>query len=156
MTKKDLLHIWEYHYTKNEKNTMDLIPCGGLASFIVFPCLRIYLHHCVCCCCCDCDKELPPELGFPEPTPKSLCGILNANALFTCCIGIWQLAYGALFFLVPGELNVKWDAWTVGCIGASLISCLLTVMNAAMDFNSKLVMDSTEPPLKGKRETSKG
>jgi len=104
-----LIHLWVYLEAKHARTTTEWI--HGM------PLLRV------------------AKFGYAtQPTPKELAGVLSANTLFTCCIGIWQLAYGAIIIFHLGKLKVELLVPLI----VSAFSLLLTVMNLATDCASQL------------------
>lgn len=115
----DLIHIWNFCEIKNAKNCTELqhsMPFLRLARF-----------------------------GFvAEPTPKDLGCILNANALYTFCTGIFQLVYGTIIMAVQGKVTL--EVMLPLCISG--VSFLLSLANVAMDFSGMLTAIEGERCLK--------
>jgi len=109
MSKWGLAHIWNFCENKNAKNTLEIehgLPFVRLAVF-----------------------------GFrAEPTPKDLGCILNANALYTFCTGMFQLVFGAIMMAMNGKVKLQ----MVLPLAVSFISFLLSVMNVIKDFSGML------------------
>lgn len=109
MAEWGLIHMWNYCEIKNAKNTTEVkhgVPFFRLARF-----------------------------GFmPEPSPKDLGCILNANALYTFCTGTFQLVFGAIIMAMQREVKLE----IVLPLGVSGVSFLLSVANVAMDFSGIL------------------
>lgn len=87
---------------------------------------------------CECGHGFPfvrlAKFGFvAEPDPRDLGGILNANALYTFCTGIQQMAFGALLVLEFGA--TLRNTLPLSVSGVSLI---LTVFNVMFGFSEIL------------------
>lgn len=75
------------------------------------------------------------RFGFmSQPTPRDLGGILNANALYSFCTGIFQLAIGSL---ILAETSNR-DMFILLPFGISACSFVLSACNMLLDFSGIL------------------
>lgn len=75
------------------------------------------------------------RFGFmAQPTPRDLGGILNANALYSFCTGIFQLAIGSL---ILAETSNR-DMFILLPFGISACSFVLSACNMLLDFSGIL------------------
>merc|ERR1719330_2207413 len=90
--------------------------------------------------CVEMEHSMPfyrlARFGFVAvPTPKDLGSILNANALYTFCSGVFQLAIGTLVLNLTGQ----WDLGFLMPLAVSSVSMMLTLANIFLDFSAILV-----------------
>merc|ERR1712000_724517 len=100
LTARGLLHMWTAADERNARNCVEIkhgIPFLRSARFAF----------------------------FSEPGPKDLGCILNANAAYTLCCGLLQIAFGTMLLVAPHR-------------GSSLMNSLLSLANVLLDFASML------------------
>merc|ERR1712187_252280 len=105
--------------------------------------------------CCEIKHGVPflrlARLGFMSaPTPKDLGGILNANALYTFCTGIFQLCVGA--FILADTPMSDWTLFMMLPLGVSFLSFVLSVANMLLDFSGILTALENEQQVTSKIE----
>jgi len=104
--------------------------------------------------CVEMEHSMPfyrlARFGFVAvPTPKDLGSILNANALYTFCSGVFQLAIGTLVLNLTGQ----WDLGFLMPLAVSSVSMMLTLANIFLDFSAILVQLEGEQRLVEKIQT---
>merc|ERR1712000_611084 len=112
LTARGLLHMWTAADGRNAKNCVEIkhgIPFLRIARFAF----------------------------FSEPGPKDLGCILNANAAYTLCCGLLQIAFGTMLLVAPSPgpsslIN------SLLPLGISTLSLLLSLANVLLDFASML------------------
>jgi len=110
-----LVHLWNGCELKNAKNECEMthgIPLFRTASY-----------------------------GFmAEPTPRDLGGILNANALYSLCCGVGQVAFGVVIMFVTESV----DTMVLMPLIISASSLILSILNVGLDFSLILAQIETE------------
>jgi len=102
--------------------------------------------------CCEMSHGVPlwrtAAYGFmAQPDASALCGIFNANALYSFTVGTFELTFGAMM------LAYQIDVQTLLPLGVSLVAFSLSLANVIFDFSSVLTKIGEE---EDKREAIKG
>jgi len=75
------------------------------------------------------------QFGFmPQPSPKELGGIFNANALYSFSVGTFELGFGGMMLVIDG-----FTMMTVLPLAVSLLSFVLSLANVIFDFSAVLL-----------------
>jgi len=111
LTARGLLHMWTAADGRNARNCVEIkhgIPFLRSARFAF----------------------------FSEPGPKDLGCILNANAAYTLCCGLLQIAFGTMLLVAPHQGSSLMNSLLP--LGISTFSLLLSLANVLLDFASML------------------
>lgn len=80
------------------------------------------------------------QFGFmPQPSPKELGGIFNANALYSFAVGTFELGFGGMMLATDG-----FSLMTALPLAVSLLSFVLSLANVIFDFSAVLLQIEME------------